>query len=109
MVKVHDTYKTAEQAGNWIIEHSPDSPSTVSEVNDQLKETKKSVNDLDRELCELKQQYQLSDLERKPLEVVVDDFAKLLTDVDRKLMKMKPISASSPVATKQNEKLQVMI
>ena len=107
MIKLRDTYKTAEQAGHWIIERSPDSPSIVSEVNSDLGEVKKDIDDLDNELVELKQQYQLSILESEPVDGVVEDFAKWLTDVDRKLMKAKPLSAAYPEVSKEDEKLQV--
>lgn len=107
MVKVHDTYKTAEHAGLWIIEHSPDSPATVSEVESDLGDVKRDIDDLDQELTTLKQQYQLSVLESKPFNAVVDDFAKWLADIDRKLVKAKPLSAAYPVVSKQDVKLQV--
>jgi hypothetical protein len=108
MGKLHDTFKTAEQAGEWIIEHSPDSPATVSEVSDELESVKKNVDEVDRELADLKQQYQLRVLDSKPFNVVLDDFANWLADVDRKLTKQKKLSAAYPVVSKQNDKLQVM-
>ena len=108
MDKLQDTFKTAEQAGQWIIEHSPDNPTTVYEVTDELKSVKKGISEVDDELAELKQQYQLSVLESKPFNVVLDDFANWLADVDRKLTKAKEPSAAYPVVLKQNDKLQVI-
>ena len=108
MGKLHDTFKTAEQAGQWIIEHSPDNPTTVSEVSDDLESAKKDIDEVDRELADLKQQYQLSVLDSKPFNVVLDDFANWLADVDRTLTKEKKLSAAYPVVSKQNDKLQVM-
>ena len=108
MDKLHDTFKTAEQAGQWIIEHSPDSPTTVFDVSDELQSVKKDVDEVDRELADLKQQYQLRVLDSKPFNVVLDDFANWLADIDRKLTKAKKLSAAYPVVSKQNDKLQVM-
>ena len=107
MGKLHDTFKTAEQAGQWIVEHSPDNPTTVSDVSDELESVKKDIDKVDQELANLKQQYQLSVLDGKPFNVVLDDFANWLADVDRKLTKAKELSASHPVVLKQNDKLQV--
>jgi hypothetical protein len=47
-------------------------------------------------------------LDSKPFNVVLDDFANWLADVDRKLTKQKKLSAAYPVVSKQNNKLQVM-
>ena len=108
MDTLHDTFKTAEQAGQWIIEHSPDSPTTVFDVSDELQSVKKDVDEVDRELADLKQQYQLRVLDSKPFNVVLDDFANWLADIDRKLTKAKKLSAAYPVVSKQNDKLQVI-
>lgn len=107
MNKLHDTFRTAEQAGQWIIEHSPDNPTTVSDVTDKLKSVKSDIGEVDRELAELKQQYQLSVLDKKPFNVVLDDFANWLADIDRKLSKAKEVSAAYSVVSKQSNKLQV--
>ena len=109
MNKLQDTFKTAEQAGEWIIEHSPDSPATVSEVSDELESVRKDVDEVGRELADLKEQYHLKVLDSKPFNVVLDDFANWLADVDRKITKEKKLSAAYPVVLKQSDKLQVML
>ena len=108
MGKLHDTFLTAEQAGHWIIEHSPDNPTTVSDVSEDLESVKKDIDEIDSELADLKQQYLLSVLDGKPFNVVLDDFANWLADVDRKLSKAKKLSASYSVVSKQNDKLQII-
>jgi hypothetical protein len=73
-----------------------------------LESAKKDIDEVDGELADLKQQYQLSVLDSKPFNVVLDDFANWLADVDRKLTKEKKLSAAYPVVSKQNDKLQVI-
>lgn len=105
--KLHETFNTAEQAGKWVIEHSPDNLTTIARVCDELESLQKEMDDTNGQLLDLHRLYQATGLDNKPLSVILDDFANMLAAIDKKISRAKKLSVLQPTLLKQNDRFKV--